>query len=113
MRRLTAITALAVSWACVLGPISPLAQTDPADANRKVVNKVIPSYPTVARTLGIRGNVKVEVLVSPNGTVKSMDIKGGHPMLVQAATEAVRKWKWAPATHETKEPVVVTFDPTQ
>jgi membrane protein involved in colicin uptake len=49
--------------------------------------------------------------VAPNGTVKSLQIKGGHPVLAQAAADAVRKWKWVQATHETKEPVVVKFDP--
>jgi TonB family protein len=63
--------------------------------------------------MGLRGNVKVEVVVSPNGTVKSLEVKGGHPMLAQAAADAVRKWRWVPAKSETKEPVIVRFDPAQ
>jgi TonB family protein len=59
----------------------------------------------------LQGQVKVEAVVAPNGTVKSVEVKGGHPMLAEAATTAVRKWKWAPAAHETHEPVVVKFDP--
>jgi membrane protein involved in colicin uptake len=49
--------------------------------------------------------------VAPNGTVKSLQVKGGHPVLAQAAADAVRKWRWVQAAHETKEPVVVKFDP--
>jgi TonB family protein len=76
---------------------------------RKVVERVAPAYPTVARNMHISGTVKVEAIVASNGTVKSIEIKGGHPMLAQAAADAVTKWKWAPATHETAEPVQVTF----
>jgi len=90
-----------------------LAQDDSGEASRKVVNRVVPTYPSVARTMGIKGSVRVEVLVAANGTVKSLEVKGGHPMLAQAAADAVRKWKWVPATKETKEPVIVKFDPAQ
>jgi len=49
--------------------------------------------------------------VQPNGVVKSVEVKGGHPVLVRAAQDAIYKWKWAPATHETREPIEVRFDP--
>jgi len=90
---------------------SSFAQQDDTEVNRKVLNRVMPEYPPMAKTMGLRGSVRVEVLVAPNGTVKSLQIKGGHPVLAQAAADAVRKWKWVQAAHETKEPVVVKFDP--
>jgi len=89
------------------------AQDSQADGSRKVISRVLPEYPPVAKTMGIRGSVRVDVVVAPNGTVKSLEVKGGHPVLAQAAANAVRKWKWVPAAHETKEPVSVTFDPKQ
>jgi TonB family protein len=104
---------LALSGVFTLAPSSLLAQDDQTEGSRKVMNKVMPTYPSVARTMGIRGSVKVEVQVAPNGTVKSVEVKGGHPMLAQAAADAVRKWKWVPATRETKEPVIVKFDPSE
>lgn len=61
--------------------------------------------------MNIRGLVKVEVLVSPNGTVKSVLVKGGHPMLAQSAVTAVGHWKFEPAAHETKEQIEIKFDP--
>ncbi len=76
---------------------------------RRVLQRVSPAYPSVARNLHITGAVRVEALVGSNGTVKSVAIKGGHPMLAQAAAEAVAKWKWAPASHETEEPVLIDF----
>jgi TonB family protein len=109
MRRLTVITIFALFSTGFL-PTRSFAQ-DGAAANRKLVNRVMPEYPKVARLLHLGGNVKLEVAVGPNGLVKSMEVKGGHPVLVQAAEDAVRKWKWAPTPHETTEPVTVKFDP--
>jgi TonB family protein len=82
-------------------------------SSRKVVNKVQPTYPPLARDMRISGNVKVEAVVSPNGTVKTVDIKGGHPVLAQAAADAVAKWKWEPAKSESREPVELKFMPVQ
>ncbi len=61
--------------------------------------------------MNLRGNVKAEAVVEPNGVVKSVEVKGGHPVLVRAAQDAIYKWKWAPATRETREPIEVRFDP--
>ncbi len=108
MRRWIAITVLAAGCASIAFPNSGFAQE--ADG-RKVVNRVPPTYPVIARTMGLRGTVKVEATVLANGNVKLVEIKGGHPVLAEAAADAVRKWKYAPATHETKEPVTVKFEP--
>jgi TonB family protein len=112
MRQLIVITVLAAAWTLLIPPSPSFAQQDQSE-NRKVVNRIPPEYPKVARLMGLRGTVKVEALVLANGTVKSVEIKGGHPVLAEAAVDAVRKWKWVPAAHESKEPVTVKFDPNQ
>jgi len=61
--------------------------------------------------MNLKGSVKAEALVAPNGTVKVVEIRGGHPVLVRAAQDAIYKWKWAPASHESREPIEVRFDP--
>ena len=68
-------------------------------------------YPSLARSMNIRGNVRLEAQVAPNGTVKGVDVKGGHPILVQSAVTAVGHWKFEPAAHETKELIEIKFDP--
>jgi outer membrane biosynthesis protein TonB len=50
--------------------------------------------------------------VAQNGTVKSTKVVGGHPLLVNAATDAVRKWKFEPAAEETTGIVEFKFDPS-
>jgi len=81
------------------------------DAVRKVVVKTPAAYPTLAQSMNIRGVVKLEVRVAPNGVVKSVDVKGGHPILTQSAVTAVGHWKFEPAPHETKELVEIKFYP--
>lgn len=61
--------------------------------------------------MALQGVVKVDALVAPDGTVKSVEIKGGHPVLAQAAANTVRRWKWEPALRESHELVEVRFSP--
>ena len=82
---------------------------DHAEGARKVVVRVAPQYPSLARSMNIQGVVKADVLVAPNGTAKSVEIKGGHPLFVQSAQNALREWKWEPAPHETHEIVELKF----
>ena len=101
----------------VVGAVALLAVFQPVPAigqeplTRKVKSKVAPVYPDIARRMNITGTVRLVVVVSSKGTVKSTKLVGGHPVLVRAAQDAIYKWKWAPASHETREPIEVRFDP--
>ena len=86
------------------------AQEQP-EGKRKIVNKVVPVYPELANKMQIRGTVKVEVTVAPNGKVKLTQVVGGSPVLAKAAVDAIEKWKWAPAPQETKELLELNFHP--
>jgi TonB family protein len=86
------------------------AQESP-DGGRKILVKTPATYPTLAQSMNLRGVVKLEAHVAPNGTVKSIDVKGGHPILTQSAVTAVGHWKFEPAAHETRELIEVKFDP--
>jgi TonB family protein len=61
--------------------------------------------------MNITGTVKVEVVVMANGTVKDARVVGGHPVLANAALEAVRKWRFEPAAMETSGVVDFKFEP--
>jgi TonB family protein len=100
---LLAATFVSVSTQC-------WAQESP-DGVRKILIKTPAIYPILAKSMNIRGVVKLEAHVAPNGTVKSIDVKGGHPILTQSAVTAVGHWKFEPAAHETKELIEVKFDP--
>jgi TonB family protein len=91
-------------------PSHALAQ-ETSESGRKLVSRVVPQYPNIARSMRIRGTVRADVLVAPNGKVTSIEVKGGHPLLAQAAQEALRQWKWEAASHETHETVELRFTP--
>ena len=78
---------------------------------RKVTNRVVPTYPELAKAMNLEGNVKLRVTVAPNGTAKVVEAVGGSPLLVKAAQDAVYKWKWSPLPHETKELIELRFHP--
>jgi len=113
------VSVLAILLACAAVMIQPkvcFAQEEPGviapvASARKVVNKVAPVYPQLARTMKLSGTVKVELLVQASGTIKSIDIKGGSPLFTQCAQSALRAWKWEKADHETTEVVVFHFNP--
>jgi TonB family protein len=102
--------AVAVLWLGILSVTVPDVNAQRVPDLRKVIERVVPAYPDLARRLNLRGTVRVEVSVLPNGTVKSAKALGGNPVLVQAAVEAVRKWKFAVAPEESTELVELRFD---
>jgi hypothetical protein len=61
-----------------------LAQDDSSPAPRKLVKSPKPLYPNLARTMNLSGTVRIEALVEPNGSVKSVEVKGGNPLLAQS-----------------------------
>jgi TonB family protein len=97
--------------ALTFSPVLLGAQQDYPENARRVTNRVAPSYPTLARSMHMKGIVKLEVVVAPNGTVKTVKTLGGHPILVDAAERAVQKWRWEPAGHESNEVIELKFSP--
>jgi TonB family protein len=79
------------------------------EITRKVKTRVSPVYPDIARRMGISGVVKLVVVVLPNGSVKSTKVLGGHPVLVNAAEDAVKKWKFEPGSEENSGVVEIIF----
>jgi len=81
--------------------------------SRKLLQRTAAPYPPLARTMALQGTVRVEAVVAPDGSVRTVEIKGGHPVLAQAAAKAVREWKWEPAKSESRETVEVKFSPAE
>jgi TonB family protein len=108
MKNRIAVALLVLAPILALAPSGVLSQ-ERSESTRKVVTRVSPQYPSLARAMNVQGSVKADVLVAPNGTVKSIEVKGGHPLLVQSAESALREWKWEPAPHETHEIIEIKF----
>ena len=77
---------------------------------RKIKNKVQPVYPDLAKRMNVTGSVKVEVVIAPNGTIKSTKVIGGHPLLIETSIDAVKKWRFEPASEETTTTVEFKFN---
>jgi TonB family protein len=103
-------------WLCVLilGPALFIGQTLSAESSgRKVKQRVTPQYPEIARRFNTSGIVKLSVEITPGGDVRNVKVLGGHPLLIPAAEDAVRKWKYEPAKESTTEFVEFQFVPNQ
>jgi len=61
-----------------------------------LVHKVLPIYPPLARTARIQGQVVLQAVISKQGMIENLRLLTGHPMLVPAAIEAVRQWRYRP-----------------
>ena len=55
--------------------------------------------------------IAADIKVIANGSVKAVKVVGGNPVLLDSATDAVRKWKFEAAPEETTETVRISFEP--
>lgn len=113
LNRVIAVGLLLGGWAATSAPLAWGQEIKGQETNRKVKSKVSPLYPELARRMNISGVVKVRVTVAANGSVKDAQLVGGHPVLANAAMEAVRKWRFETRPEETAETVEFRFDPAQ
>ena len=61
-----------------------------------LIYKVQPLYPPLARAARIQGAVVIRAVISRSGTIENLQTLSGHPMLVPAALDAVRQWRYRP-----------------
>lgn len=122
-RHIDAPSQIAVNNPCPLCPVEPdrfdvsqlpkgLADSDhylpPSVASPKkrlrfselsqamLVRRVEPVYPRLAQLSGISGVVKLHAIISKDGSVQSLSLISGHPILAAAALEAVAQWRYRP-----------------
>lgn len=79
-----------------------------------LVHKAQPAYPLLAREARIQGPVVLQAVISREGTIENLQVVSGHPLLVPAAIEAVRQWRYRPyflngAPVEVETQVTVNF----
>lgn len=83
------------------------------EGQRKIKSKTNPVYPEIAKRMNIGGKVRLEVVVAPDGRVKSSRALGGHPLLVEACQEAVKGWRFVPAAEESMQVYEFEFTSTK
>lgn len=80
------------------------------ESTRKILVRVPAKYPAVLKSKEIGGLVKVRVVISPSGTVRSTVLVGGNPVLAEAAITAIKEWRYERAAGETATVVELRFD---
>ena len=113
MRRTGVLLTAVVAVVAGVGTYGVRAQEAENEIVRRAKIKVQPVYPELARKMNITGTVKVQVVVAANGTVKDAKIVGGHPVLANAALDAIRKWRFEPTSAESTGVVDFKFEPHQ
>ncbi len=68
----------------------------------KLIFSVSPVYPTLAKNQHVSGSVMVDALIDPNGRVTTMKVVSGPTLLQQAAMDALKQWKYQPASLDGK-----------
>jgi TonB family protein len=112
MTRCTYKKTLLIAFTCILAlSITPLRAQKTEKSIRKKIYSVEPIYPEMLKRSNIGGVVRLLVVITPKGTVETVNQLGGNAALVEAATTAVKKWKYASADAESTQEVSITFDP--
>jgi protein TonB len=62
----------------------------------KLIDWIEPEYPPLARQARISGLVKLQATIAPDGTMRELRVISGHPLLIGAALDAVRTWRYRP-----------------
>jgi protein TonB len=75
----------------------------------KAIFQPKPDYPPLAKMARIQGTVRLEAIISRDGTIQDLKMISGHPLLVKAALEAVQRWRYQP-TLLNGEPVEVVTE---
>jgi TonB family protein len=109
----------AIFLVLVVGSLIPLparAQTvekasSSRTSSRKLITQVQPEYPSDLKHARIGGMVRLNIVVSPRGTVDFVEVAGGNPILAESASRAVKQWKYAPASSSSNIRVNIHFDP--
>jgi TonB family protein len=100
--------ALILGGSLAAAPRASAQENSQDSAKRKVKTKTVPEYPGLAKQMNVAGKVKIEATISPDGRVTSTKVIGGSPLLVGAALEALKRWRYEPAAKESVE--VIEFD---
>lgn len=81
----------------------PLAKAAPTRVggdvqSAKLIHQVKPIYPPLAKQTRTQGTVRLQAVIGRDGSIQNLVLASGHPLLVPAAMEAVRQWRYRPTT---------------
>jgi len=86
------LTLICVS--CLLA--GDMKRVPPDEAMKAVTSKTKPEYSAMAKQLRLSGSVGLDVVIAEDGTVESVTVVKGNPVLANLATIAIKQWKFMP-----------------
>lgn len=92
-----------------MGVLVAVALPGRAADERAVKTRVAPVYPEIAKRMRISGDVKIQATVDAEGKVTDVKAVSGNSALVNAAQDAVRKWRFVAGSGVSVVEVTVTF----
>ena len=110
MNRLVSAALLVLFGLFLYAPPS-LTQQEQAEGARKIVSRVMPRYPDMARTMNITRKREGRSAGQAEWRGQSRRRERRASGAGTGGAEAIYRWKWEPAAHETREPIEVKFDP--
>jgi len=108
-KQLVAVVLLSFFLVSHVGAFQTQIQVEYKEYGRKAKTRVPPEYPDLAVKTKIKGTARVEVVVTPEGTVSQVKEIGGNPVLLGALVRAVKQWKYEPAPKESVVEVSAAF----
>jgi len=76
-------------------PARPIRRSELIEA-ALLIHRVDPVYPALARQIHLEGTVQLHAIIGRDGTIQSLEVLSGHPLLIQSARDAVRQWRYRP-----------------
>ncbi|PYX99935.1 MAG: hypothetical protein DMG64_14190 [Acidobacteria bacterium] len=62
----------------------------------KLIKRVLPQYPEMARRAGVSGEVVIAGIIQTDGMLRNLKVLSGSPLLREAALDAARQWRYSP-----------------
>lgn len=85
------VTAILAALSCCQPLVAP-----PAEQHSRLIHHVPPVYPRLAKEARIQGTVRLAALIGEDGRVERLRLISGHPLLVKASFDAVKRWRYLP-----------------
>ena len=99
-----------LAGSALLPPKGMAQDTSVSGSQRKLRSQTAPVYPAIAKQMHLTGKVKIETTIAADGRVVNTRVVGGSPMLVEAALNAIKEWRFEPGSKATTETFEFDFD---
>lgn len=96
LSRIEGPPAVAVVKPAIVKPVEAPVPVGGDVQSAKLIKRVVPVYPQAARQIRVSGTVHLLGIIARDGTIQKLQVLSGHPLLRQAALEAVSQWVYRP-----------------